>query len=170
MTRRSPPPFFRHTGSTESLNGTLVEARRDRKVVEPVRRSALQLTKHRIQGGEVSVVVEVSADIAESRCEPAPLRPVVALGGKILDALLHLLAKARVVVGSPCEANDVDVVVESAFALEVEERRDELPPCQISRGTEDDDRCRLLIHDAQSELLMAWPPNWFRIAARSFAA
>ena len=65
------------------------------------------------------------------------------------------------------EADEVDLSRAAAVAAQLEQGGDELAAGKVARRAHDDDGDGLGGH--YSAFRTAWPPNWLRMAARSFA-
>src|SRR5262249_46324856 len=118
-------------------------------------------------------------------------RPPLRRRRELLRALFEVGAEIAVGLGTASEPDDREVGRDGSVAGEVRDRRRQQPPGQVARSSEDDQGTRrpdLLfrlpgrdrlggpggrVENLGSRLshsgLTAWPPNWLRSAAMTFA-
>ena len=175
--------------------GHLLDERADRRrrhgeVVEPVSlRAALDVdaVAHLDEALARAVLGVVELRVAHPRAELVPDVLAELVAGVLLDRVLHRLAEAVVGARRPRRSDDREPLGQQVPEGERVERRHQLAHGQVAGGAEDDDRARLGApperqalgervrgadggEAAHSADLTAWPPNWLRSAALTFAA
>ena len=168
----APPAvaLVRHAAGAHVAKRDLVEGGGDREVVEPVGdaiKPALELDQQLLQELKVLQAVEAAGDVVEVLGEVLPLVRAEGEGAELADALPHHLPEALMRERCTREADKVHLSRAAAVAAQLEQGGDELAAGKVARGAHDDDGDGLGGH--YSAFRTAWPPNWLRMAARSFA-
>jgi hypothetical protein len=161
-------------------------AGRDREVEDAVALGAELLVEPREEGDQrilALVGCEVGRDVVHPPGEPLPDLLVDRVPAEVAHGVLHPRPEVGVGLLRAGDADDRELVGHEVADGQRVDRGKELPPGQVARSAEDDDRARVwrarevealrerVLHfAASSAALTAWPPNCWRRAAFTFAA
>ena len=173
--------FDDHSAPTRSFIGKTVcrhiaqrrleQPRSDGQVKEPVCgniSSAVQFMKSFLQDSQALRLAQIAAYVMNATCELLPLVSVCRQIAELADLIPHEFSVRLTGIVRAREADDSEIVGNALTVCQFKECGNQFALRKISCAAENDYTGAFLLGH-HSDFLTLCPPNWFRIAASSFA-